>query len=206
VPPAPSQTPPARLDRAFSAAPRARFLPRWQVAHAPVDQPLDIGHGQTSSQPSTVRAMLALLDVHAGQRVLDVGSGSGWTTALLAQLVGPGGQVVGVEIQPELAAWGAANLARCHLPWARIELALPDVLGWPDDAPYDRVLVSAQARHVPAPLVEQLAEGGVMVCPVHGELVRVVRERGGGVSTTSHGSYRFVPLRGATGPTASGTG
>ncbi len=203
---APPQTPSAQLDRAFAAAPRAGFLPRWQARHAAVDQPLDIGHGQTSSQPSTVRAMLALLDVRAGQRVLDVGSGSGWTTALLGHLVGPAGEVVGVEIEPDLVASGSANLARCGLPWARIERARPDALGWPDSAPFDRVLVSAQAAPLPGALVEQLSEGGVMVCPVRGEMLRVVRTTDGPVSTTRHGSYRFVPLRGATGGPSCGRG
>lgn len=188
------RTPDDGLDRAFSAAPRARFLPRWQVAHAGVDQPLDIGHQQTCSQPSTVRTMLALLDVEPGQRVLDVGSGSGWTTALLAQLTGPDGAVVGVELVAALAIWGRENLARCGTPWARIEQADPTRLGWPAGAPYDRVLVSAQARHLPGDLVDQLAMGGVMVVPVAGELLRVVRGAAG-PSVTRHGSYRFVPLR-----------
>lgn len=188
------RTPDDALDRAFAAAPRARFLPRWQVPHAGVDQPLDIGHEQTCSQPSTVRTMLALLDLGPGQRVLDVGSGSGWTTALLAQLTGPDGAVVGVEILPVLAARGRENLARCGAPWARIEPAQDGRLGWPAGAPYDRVLVSAQARHLPGELVEQLAPDGVMVVPVAGELLRVVRHEVG-TSVTRHGAYRFVPLR-----------
>jgi protein-L-isoaspartate(D-aspartate) O-methyltransferase len=188
------RTPGDALDRAFAAAPRARFLPRGQVAHAAVDQPLDIGHQQTCSQPSTVRTMLALLDVRPAQRVLDVGSGSGWTTALLAQLVGPDGEVTGVELVAALTTQGRENLARCGTPWARIEQADPAQLGRPSGAPYDRVLVSAQARHLPLELVDQLAVGGVMVVPVSGELLRVVRGEGG-LSVTRHGSYRFVPLR-----------
>lgn len=189
-----ARTPDDALDRAFAETPRAWFLPRWQVAHADVDQPLDIGHQQTCSQPSTVRAMLALLDVRPGQRVLDVGSGSGWTTALLARLVGPDGEVVGVELVEALTARGRDNLARCGTPWARIEQADSGHLGRRDGAPYDRVLVSAQARALPDELVDQLAVGGVMVVPVAGELLRVVRSAGG-ASVTRHGSYRFVPLR-----------
>jgi protein-L-isoaspartate(D-aspartate) O-methyltransferase len=191
---APGRTPRERVERAFAAAPRARFLPRWQVAHADVDQPLDIGHEQTCSQPSTVRAMLELLDVRTGQRVLDVGSGSGWTTALLGELVGPDGEVTGVELVPALTLWGRANVGRHGLAWTRVEQADPDRLGWPEGAPYDRVLVSAQAHDLPHELVDQLAVAGVLVAPVAGELLRVAR-RADGAAVTRHGSYRFVPLR-----------
>ena len=106
---------------------RERFLPPEQRARADEDRPLPLWHGQTSSQPSTVATMLRLLQVPVGARVLDVGSGSGWTTALLARLVGPGGSVLGLELDPELAAWGADNLAACDLPWARIERGGPRV-------------------------------------------------------------------------------
>src|SRR6187431_3015448 len=88
---------------------RERFLPADQRARAHEDRPLPLWHGQTSSQPSTVAAMLRLLQVPVGARVLDVGSGSGWTTALLARLVGPAGLVLGLELDPSLAAWGSSN-------------------------------------------------------------------------------------------------
>jgi protein-L-isoaspartate(D-aspartate) O-methyltransferase len=183
-----------RVDEAFRANPRARFLPAGQVAHASWDIPLTIGHGQTSSQPSTVARMLRLLDVPEGARVLDVGSGSGWTTALLAHLTGPTGSVVGVELEPELAAWGAANVAATGFGWARIVQALPGVLGLPDEAPFDRVLVSAEARALPELLVDQLAEGGRMVAPVAGGLSIVDRTADGRHVVRLEG-YRFVPLR-----------
>ena len=100
------------VDEAFEAVPRSDFLPRGLRRRAGYDGPLPIGHGGTCSQPRTVADMLRLLDVRPGDRVLDVGSGSGWTTALLGHLVGPTGRVVGLEIEPHLAAWGAANVAR----------------------------------------------------------------------------------------------
>lgn len=186
-----------RVAQAFAATPRAGFLPP-EVAHlAHEDRPLPIGAGQTSSQPTTVARMLRLLDVPVGARVLDVGAGSGWTTALLAHLVGPDGAVVGVELEPGLAAWGARNLAATRRPWARLEPADPDALGRPDDAPWDRVLVSAEARELPQALVAQVAVGGRVVVPVRGRMLLVVR-RGpapGDVEVTEHGAYRFVPLR-----------
>ncbi len=183
-----------RVAQALAAHPRTGFL---RAAHRPLaawDQPLPIGRGQTCSQPSTVAHMLRLLDVPPGARVLDVGSGSGWTTALLAHLVGPAGSVVGVELEPTLAAWGAGNLAATRQPWARIVVALPGVLGLPDEGPFDRVLVSAEARRLPQALVDQLAAPGRMVAPVAGGLV-VVDRAPDGVRVTREEGYRFVPLR-----------
>ncbi|MBW9210695.1 protein-L-isoaspartate O-methyltransferase [Mumia sp. zg.B21] len=173
---------------------REDFLPDDQKRFADLDEPLPIGWGQTSSQPRTVAAMLRLLDVLPGMRVLDVGAGSGWTTALLATLVGAEGQVVGVELVPQLRVRATAALGRLHLDQARVELAERGVLGWPVDAPYDRVLVSAQARSLPTPLLEQLAEQGAMVVPVAERMTRVVRQTDEEVAVSEHGSYRFVPL------------
>lgn len=177
----------------MTAVDRRGFLPEDLRAHASGDHPLPIGHGQTNSQPWTVRFMLAQLDVRPGARVLDVGSGSGWTTALLAHLVGQEGSVVGVERVDELVAFGRRNLAAHPYPWARIDRARPGVLGWPDDAPYDRILVSAMADDLPADLVEQVAPGGVLVVPVAGEMMRVSRGNHG-VETQRSGAFAFVPL------------
>ena len=120
------------VSDALDAVPRSEFLPggdRWRAGH---DGPIQIGHGQTNSQPRTVEAMLRLLEVEPGHHVLDVGAGSGWTTALLAHLTGPTGSVVGVELVPDLATWGGSNLARTSYDWASIRPAEPEVLGVPD--------------------------------------------------------------------------
>lgn len=182
-----------RLEGAFAAVPREEFLPRRLRKQAAYDGPLPIGHGQTNSQPRTVADMLRLLDVRPGQRVLDVGSGSGWTTALLAHLVGPHGTVHGVEVVDQLVTLGRANLRSTRMPWARITRAEDGVLGLPDAAPYDRILVSADGGRLPEELVEQLAVGGRMVIPVAGRMLTVERDVHG-VVRTAHGHYRFVPL------------
>jgi protein-L-isoaspartate(D-aspartate) O-methyltransferase len=183
-----------RVTAAFEAVPRTGFLPRRARWRAAYDGPIDIGHGQTNSQPRTVEDMLRLLEVEPGQQVLDVGSGSGWTTALLAHLVGPEGRVLGVELVPELVETGAANVAAAGRAWAEVRQAVPGTFGLPDEAPFDRILVSAEPDDLPEELVEQLVVGGRMVIPVWGTMLLVVRSPDGPV-VTRHGRYRFVPLR-----------
>ncbi len=183
-----------RVAEAFRACPREEFLPRGERRRASYDGPIPIGHAQTNSQPRTVEAMLRLLDVYDGHRVLDVGSGSGWTTALLAHLTGPSGRVLGGELEPELVEMGTEHLDAQHVPWASIHPAVPGVLGLPSAAPYHRILVSAMADELPEDLVAQLHTGGVMVIPVAGTMLRVARSMRD-TQVTRHGYYRFVPLR-----------
>lgn len=185
---------PVDVAEAMAHLDRRRFLPPGERAHAHENRALPIGHGQTCSQPSTVSTMLRALHVPVGGRVLDVGSGSGWTTALLGRLVGPTGSVLGLELEPALAAWGASNLAAWSMRWARIELAEPGALGRPVEDGWPRILVSAAARTMPTELVDQLADGGRMVIPVSSTLWLVERA-GDVVTTTDLGSFSFVPLR-----------
>ncbi|MCF2573090.1 methyltransferase domain-containing protein [Brevibacterium sp. UCMA 11754] len=189
------------MTEAFSQVPRELFLPEEERDSASSNLPLSIGDGQTNSQPSTVADMLRLLEPQLGDRVLDVGSGSGWTTALLGVLVGPNGHVTGVERHEKLIerARKSLSLARADigdLDTVEIMAATAGVLGLPDEAPFDRILVSAGAEILPRELVDQLALGGVMVIPVQGEMLKV--ERSGAeeddVTITRHGRYRFVPL------------
>ena len=187
----------SRVAAAFDAVPRAVFLPESQRGYAAADQPLPIGEGQTNSQPGIVRRMLELLDVQPGQRVLDVGAGSGWTTALLGHLVGTTGRVHGVERLPTLVQLGRRHLDAEEVAGIRdhvsIVPALPGILGLPDQAPFDRILVSANAPDLPEALVAQLAPDGVMVAPVAGRVVRV-RKRGADVEVEQLDHCRFVPL------------
>jgi protein-L-isoaspartate(D-aspartate) O-methyltransferase len=170
---------------------RRRFLPPEVAGEHHRDVPLPIGFGQTNSQPSTVAEMLTLLEPFPGMRVLDVGSGSGWTSAILGELGGPDSTVVAVELVPDLVDRSRAAITQ---PWVRVHHARPGVLGLPEHGPYDRILVSAMGDELPSQLVDQLTADGVMVAPWRGVMHRV-RRTDGTVEVTEHGGYRFVPLR-----------
>ncbi|SMX81664.1 protein-L-isoaspartate O-methyltransferase family protein [Brevibacterium linens] len=193
-----------RIAEAFARVPREPFLPVTERQNASGNVPLPIGHGQTNSQPSTVADMLRLLDPQPGETVLDLGSGSGWTSMLLAVLVGPAGRVIGVERHPELvdSSQAAIDAVTADAPdqetlaEVAIHAAIPGALGLPAEAPFDRILVSAGTETLPDQLVDQLAVGATMVIPVAGEMLRVVRDGPGAdeLAITRHGWYRFVPL------------
>lgn len=175
---------------------REDFLPAAKRHEAGYNRPVQIGFGQTNSQPSTVADMLRLLDVKPGQHILDVGAGSGWTTAILGDLVTETGTVLGLELIPDLAETAQEALRHDDVPWTRLETADRDILGAPEQAPFDRILVSAEATHLPSELVEQLTPQGIMVIAVAGSMLRVQR-RGDDPSDaeiTQHGLYRFVDL------------
>lgn len=183
------------VGEAMRSVRREWFLPPELRSRAHEDRPLPIGHGATNSQPWTVRYMLQLLDVRPGQRVLDVGSGSGWTTALLGHLTGPRGSVLGLDIVADLVAFAAANLGD-RMPWVRFAVATPGVLGDPDAAPFDRILVSADGGVVPESLVAQVAPRGRLVLPAAQDMVVVTRDADGLVHRRVTGElFSFVPLR-----------
>lgn len=185
----------SRVMAALDAVPRRSFLPKDLQHLANADQPLSIGHGATNSQPWTVQFMLELLHVPDGAKVLDVGSGSGWTTALLAKLTGPKGSVLGLEIIPELVAMGRANLEPFAMPWARIDQAAEGMFGAPEEAPFDRILVSADPGEIPAELESQLAVGGRLVVPAAGVMWVIDRDHEGWHREPVAGyRFAFVPL------------
>lgn len=189
-----------RLLRAFLAVPRERFVDAVLAEWAYLDHPLPIGGGQTISQPYVVAVMADLLRLAPGDRVLEIGTGSGYAAAILAHLAGA---VYSVERQPELAAGAAERLAALGL--ARVHVRCGDgTLGWPEHAPYDAIVVTAGGPVVPETLKAQLAVGGRLVMPVGATvdeqaLVRVTRATGGAFTVEDFGPVRFVPLVGAEG-------
>ncbi len=179
------------VEEAFRAVDRALFVPEEERELAYEDTALPTRAGQTISQPTVVARCLEWLEVREGDRVLDIGSGSGYTTALLARLVGEEGSIIGIEIVPELVAFGQENLAKLAPRNARIERA-GEELGMPGEV-FDRILVSAAAREIPEVLKRQLKDGGRMVIPV-GSAICVVSRAGDVFSLTCHEGYIFVPL------------
>lgn len=183
----------ATTDEAFRAIQRKDFLPDDLQDQAYIDAPIPIGFGQTNSQPSTVKMMLEWLDPQPGDKILDVGSGSGWTTALLSYLVGPKGQIYAVEKVPELVEFGRDNCRRIGVKNAKFYEA-GNRFGLPKFAPYDRILVSASADKMPEDLIKQLNVGGTMVAPILNSIFIVNKAGLEDFETIEKPGFIFVPL------------
>ncbi|OHA84570.1 MAG: protein-L-isoaspartate O-methyltransferase [Candidatus Yonathbacteria bacterium RIFOXYC1_FULL_52_10] len=178
---------------AFRAIDRKDFVRPEYLTEAYLDTALPIGFEQTISQPTTVAYMLELLDAKPGDRILDVGSGSGWTTALLAHIAGTAGEVFGVERIPELVDFGSTNLIKYSFPRAHLTHA-DTTLGLPEKSPFDRILVSAASPELPLELVAQLALGGTLVIPIGTSLIKIQKNRDGDITSSEHPGFVFVPL------------
>ena len=187
-----------RVLHAMRKVDRARFIPADARDAAHENLPLKIGHGQTISQPFIVALMTDLLDLQPSDAVLEIGTGSGYQTAILAELAH---EVCSVEVIPELAARAATVLA--ELGYSRVALRAGDgKAGWPERAPFDAIIVTAAGREVPPALTGQLKAGGRMVIPVgkpHGEQqLRLIRKNADGtVDERTLLPVAFVPLTGS---------
>ena len=182
----------------MASVPRHLFVPSQFLAKAYADEPLPIGEGQTISQPFMVAAMAEALSLDGSESVLEAGAGSGYQAAVVSLLAR---EVIAVESLPNLGAAARERLAR--LGYSNIRIMDGDgSLGWPAEAPYDAILVTAAAPAVPPPLIEQLAEGGRLIIPVGSakdqELILIMKI-GGKVSQQSLFACRFVPLLGRFG-------
>ena len=181
----------SNIIKAFRKVDRADFVKDKALAH--LDIPLEIGEGQTISQPTTVAFMFELLSPKVGQTILDIGSGSSWTTALLAEIVGSFGSVTGLEIRSELVKFGRGNLAKYNYPHAKIIKAKEDTLGLPTRK-FDRILVSASAKEFPEELKMQLKLGGILVIPVHNSIYKIEKLTRSKFKTQKYPGFVFVPL------------
>ena len=211
------------IIRAFKKIKREDFLPEDMKNLAELNEALPIAFGQTISQPLTVAFMLELLQPKAGDKILDVGAGSGWTTALLAHIVSqkgisksqfpiskkipnlksqnPNGKVVAMEIIPELAEFGEKNIAKYGFIEKKIiKCVLGDgSKGFKKEAPYDKILVSASGKNLPEALKEQLKIGGRLVCPIQNSIWLFIKNPPAGGKNNEfqqkeYPGFVFVPL------------
>ncbi len=188
---------------AMLRVPRELFVPREYKEHAYDDNPLPIGYGQTISAPHMVALMTSHLRVRPGHVVLEIGTGSGYQAAVLAEIVGDEGHVYTVERIRELAAFARRNLEAAGYIGRVTVLEGDGSKGYPEKAPYDRIIVTAAAPDIPRPLVNQLKPGGVMVIPVGDRFMQkllVIRKKPDGGLMVDEDSYcAFVPLVGEYG-------
>jgi protein-L-isoaspartate(D-aspartate) O-methyltransferase len=182
----------SRTIEAFRNIDRADFVVDRNSENIYEDYPLGIGNGQTISQPRTVAMMLEMLSPNEADNILDIGSGSGWTTALLAYIVGDSGSVVGVERVKELVEFGSTNLKKYRFKNAKIVEA-GDKLGIPTEK-FDRILVSAAADELPHELIEQLKPSAKLIIPIKSSIFEITKKEDGGFDAKEHYGFSFVPL------------
>lgn len=187
-----------RVAAAMLRVPRHEFVPAEVAAEAYTDRPLPIGQGQTISQPFMVAAMAEALELTGGEQVLEIGAGSGYQAAVLSLLAR---EIHTIEMHEDLAGATAERLQR--LGYANVHIHVGDgTLGWPDQAPYEAILVTAAAPDIPPPLVAQLAEGGRLIIPVgtpDEQRLLHVEKHGNELTTRALYHCRFVPLIGQYG-------
>lgn len=191
-----------RIIEAFKKIKRVDFLPEDSKELAELNEALPIGYGQTISQPLVVAFMLEQLQPRLGDKVLDVGSGSGWTTALLAEIVGRPtkggypGKVIAIEIIPELKEWGEKNVSKYNFVKKGIaEFIFADgSKGYEKEAPFDKILASASARELPLSWKEQLKIGGRIVTPIGTSIWLFVKKSETRFEELEFPGFAFVPL------------
>jgi protein-L-isoaspartate(D-aspartate) O-methyltransferase len=196
-----------RIIEAFKKIKRADFLPKEMKDLAELNEALPIGYGQTISQPLVVAFMLELLEPKEGEKILDIGSGSGWTTALLAYVVSgapnskpknqnPKGKVIGIEVIPELKEFGEKNVARYNfIEKGIVEFVLGDgSKGYKKEAPFDKILVSASAEKCYESWKEQVKIGGRIVTPISNSIWLFIKKSESEFEEFEYPGFVFVPL------------
>lgn len=185
-----------RIVDAFSKIKRIDFVPDELQSASEANIALPIGQGQTISQPLTVAFMLEKLEPHQGNKVLDVGVGSGWTAALLSQIVGKKGKVIGVERLKDLCNFATNNISKYHLiEGGRLKIICADgTKGYVNEAPYDRILVSAAAEEIPRELKKQLKVGGRMIIPIENSIWVLEKKSDNDFHEEEFPGFAFVPL------------
>lgn len=193
--------PDEKVLRAMLRVPRHRFVPEYEQRAAYTDRPLEIGHGQTISAPHMVAIMCNILELAEGHKVLEIGAGSGYNAAVMAELVGKSGHIYTVERIEPLVNFAKENLKETGYDNVTVLLENGS-LGYPRYAPYDRIAVTCAAPDIPETLLEQLKPGGIMVIPVGSysqELIRVKKDSNGKINRKKKGDVIFVPMIGKHG-------
>ncbi len=188
------------IESAFRNIPRHEFVTESELDNAYDNEPLSIMKNQTISQPGVVARMTEWLDVKNGQKILEIGAGSGWQSAILSYLVGTG-TVYSIERHPELVKFAQENLKKLEI--TNVNVILGDgTLGYPNAAPYDRIIITAACNEIPLPLFDQLSENGLILAPVGDSsqsLVLLKKTSKGIVEIKNQPKYVFVPLVGKYG-------
>lgn len=190
-----------KVSKAMLRVPRHRFVPEDSQDVAYIDTPLDIGYGQTISAPHMVAIMCELLELGEGQKVLEIGAGSGYNAAVIAELIGKNGHVYTVERIEPLVKFAEKNLK--EMGYENVTVLLEDgSMGFSKYAPYDRIVVTCASPGIPEPLLEQLKPGGIMLIPVgtySQELIKITKDSMGNIHKERKGGVIFVPLIGKFG-------
>ena len=190
-----------RVIEAFKKILREKFIHTDKKNEAYGDYPVSIGEGQTISQPTTVMVMTEALELKKGQKVLEIGSGSGYQAAIIADIVGKNGKVISTEIIKELAEFASDNIKKLNIK--NIEIIKHDgSKGYEKEAPYDRIIITAACPKIPKILISQLRENGIIIAPVGSMLEQVMikgKKKNGKLIEEKLGNFMFVPLKGKYG-------
>ena len=185
-----------KIIKAFEEIKRVDFLPENVKDLAELNEALPIGRGQTISQPLVVAFMLELLKPEKGDKILDIGSGSGWTSALLAHIVGKEGKIIAIEIIPELTEFGKKNVEKYNFVEKGIVkfVCADGSKGYQNEAPFDKILASASAREIPKAWKKQLKIGGRIVTPIGSSIWLFLKKSDKEFEETEYPGFVFVPL------------
>jgi protein-L-isoaspartate(D-aspartate) O-methyltransferase len=189
-----------RVESALRNIPRHEFVPESELDYAYDNEPLPIMKNQTISQPGVVTRMTEWLDVKDGQKILEIGTGSGWQSAIISYLVGSG-SVYSIERHPELVKFAQENLKKLKIDNVHVILGDGN-LGYPKESPYDRIIITAACTEIPSPLFDQLSENGLIIAPVGDSSQSLVLQKKtskGMLEIRKESKYVFVPLIGKFG-------
>jgi len=186
----------SQIIEAFSQIKREDFVLEEEKDRAYINNALSINYNQTISQPLVVALMIELLSPQRGEKILDVGSGSGWTTALLAYLVKSKGRIIAIDIIPELVKFGQKNVEKYNFVKRGIVqfFCTDGKLGYEKEAPYDKILISASSFEIPQKLFKQLKIGGKMVLPIEESIVLIEKTSQNDYRKQEFPGFVFVPL------------